>query len=158
MNLVRNVQDPAAAAKLLVDHALAHFSTDNLSCMIVRLDRDALVDSHKSKGGPVSTALDSTRWDTTPSEADTIVNNVKQKIADGEALAIGVSATNSGRGHGPPAAEEAFKRTTIKGPVEEEPSLASEASARLRPEGSLAVADAETSATLEMHAGSVAKS
>ncbi|EFX02868.1 protein phosphatase [Grosmannia clavigera kw1407] len=146
VNLVRNVQDPAAAAKMLVDHALAHFSTDNLSCMIVRLDRDALVDSQKSKGGVASTVLDGSKWDTTPSEADTIVNSVKQKIADGEAQAIGVSATNSGRGHGPPSADEAFKRTAIKGSVEEEPSLASDDAAGLRADRSVAVAVAEAEA------------
>lgn len=38
MDLVREIDDPNAAAKLLVQHALDRFSTDNLSCMIVRLE------------------------------------------------------------------------------------------------------------------------
>jgi protein phosphatase PTC1 len=38
VDLVRNVQDPQEASKILVDHALARFSTDNLSVMIVRFD------------------------------------------------------------------------------------------------------------------------
>jgi len=37
VDLVRTIQDPQDASKTLVDHALARFSTDNLSCMIVRL-------------------------------------------------------------------------------------------------------------------------
>jgi protein phosphatase PTC1 len=36
--LIRNINDPQEASKLLVDHALARFSTDNLSVMIVRFD------------------------------------------------------------------------------------------------------------------------
>lgn len=35
---MREIDDPVEASKLLVDHALNRFSTDNLSCMIVRLD------------------------------------------------------------------------------------------------------------------------
>ena len=36
--MIRTVNDPQTASKLLVDHALARFSTDNLSVMIVRFD------------------------------------------------------------------------------------------------------------------------
>lgn len=42
VDLIRNVQDPQAASKILVDHALARFSTDNLSCMVVRFDNKAV--------------------------------------------------------------------------------------------------------------------
>ena len=38
VDLVRNVHEPQEASKMLVDHALARFSTDNLSVMIVRFD------------------------------------------------------------------------------------------------------------------------
>ena len=38
VDLVRNNQDPQDASKVLVDHALSRFSTDNLSVMIVRFD------------------------------------------------------------------------------------------------------------------------
>ncbi|EWC48598.1 hypothetical protein DRE_01820 [Drechslerella stenobrocha 248] len=38
VDLVRTIQDPQDASKALVDHALARFSTDNLSCMIVRFE------------------------------------------------------------------------------------------------------------------------
>lgn len=36
--MVRNVQNPQTASRNLVDHALARFSTDNLSVMVVRFD------------------------------------------------------------------------------------------------------------------------
>ncbi|KAJ9604211.1 mgpp2cl-1, protein phosphatase 2C-like protein 1 [Cladophialophora chaetospira] len=42
VDLVRGTQDPQAASKALVDHALARFSTDNLSVMIVRFDPQKL--------------------------------------------------------------------------------------------------------------------
>jgi protein phosphatase PTC1 len=42
VDIVRSTQDPQLASKQLVDHALARFSTDNLSCMIVRFDKEAL--------------------------------------------------------------------------------------------------------------------
>ncbi|KAA8893956.1 phosphatase 2C-like domain-containing protein [Sphaerosporella brunnea] len=38
VDLVRDIKDPQEASKKLVDHALGAFSSDNLSCMIVRLD------------------------------------------------------------------------------------------------------------------------
>ena len=42
VDLIRNNHDPQAASKILVDHALAHFSTDNLSVMVVRFDSKKL--------------------------------------------------------------------------------------------------------------------
>ncbi|KAI5807102.1 putative phosphoprotein phosphatase 2C [Geopyxis carbonaria] len=41
VDLIRNVYDPQKASKMLVDYALSRFSSDNLSCMIVRLDPTA---------------------------------------------------------------------------------------------------------------------
>lgn len=40
--MVRNIKDPQVAAKTLVDNALSRFSTDNLSCMIVRFDSQGI--------------------------------------------------------------------------------------------------------------------
>ncbi|RMZ84779.1 hypothetical protein DV737_g882, partial [Chaetothyriales sp. CBS 132003] len=42
VDLVRNVHEPQLASKMLVDHALARFSTDNLSVMVVRFDGQML--------------------------------------------------------------------------------------------------------------------
>ncbi|ERS98040.1 hypothetical protein HMPREF1624_04818 [Sporothrix schenckii ATCC 58251] len=126
VNLIRNVPDPVTAAKMLVDHALAHFSTDNLSCMVVRFDKEALVETQNSNDGLIGVEGDEVGSGTKPSEADKIVNDIKQKIAEGGTPAIGVSASNSGRGHdsvAPPSHDDAFQRTAIEGSVEEEPVL-----------------------------------
>jgi protein phosphatase PTC1 len=42
VDLIRNTQDPQEASRVLVDHALSRFSTDNLSVMIVRFDSKQL--------------------------------------------------------------------------------------------------------------------
>lgn len=134
VDLVREVQDPIAASKQLVDHALNHFSTDNLSCMVVRLDRDALLQSQNSKdmsveggGGPSKV-----------SEVEKIVMETKQKIADGTAEAVGVSASNSGRGHQPISLDEpSFIPTSLDESVAEEPGvMGTEASSEVDPSSS----------------------
>lgn len=51
--MVRNVQDPQAASKVLVDHALSRFSTDNLSCMIARFNNRALQDAVERRSTPI---------------------------------------------------------------------------------------------------------
>lgn len=135
---------------MLVDHALAHFSTDNLSCMVVRFDKEALVETQNSNDGLIGVEGDEAGSGTKPSEADKIVNNIKQKIAAGGTPAIGVSASNSGRGHDSvtvPSSDEAFKRTTIEGSVEEEPVFVSEESIDTTPEGSILSNNTEGSAT-----------
>lgn len=99
MDLVRNTEDPIAASKMLVDHALNRFSTDNLSCMIVRLDHA----QGKDEG-------DSGR------EADKIVNDVTKKATDGSAPAGGVSATSNNLSEG-----EFVPTSLDKAVVEEEP-------------------------------------
>lgn len=47
VDLVRNIEDPQAASKKLVDYALARFSTDNLSVMVVRFDSQKLQQNTK---------------------------------------------------------------------------------------------------------------
>jgi protein phosphatase PTC1 len=132
VDLVRNIHDPVSAAKLLVDHALARFSTDNLSCMVVRFDRQALLDN-QNKDNPIGVEGDVLTATGKVSEADKILNATKQKIAESGAPAVGVSASNSGRGHDPAPIQDdeakagsesttAFTPTTIEGSVEEEPS------------------------------------
>ncbi|KAB8664829.1 hypothetical protein FH972_026253 [Carpinus fangiana] len=53
VDLIRNVQDPVLASKMLVDHALSRFSTDNLSCMVVRLDKSGLFDTIEKRVEPI---------------------------------------------------------------------------------------------------------
>lgn len=118
--MIRNIEDPAQASKLLVDHALSRFSTDNLSCMVVRFDKVALAETQKDKAiGVEGDAVDSAGK---VSEAEKIVSITKQKIADGTP-AVGVSGSNSGRGHDPiPLGDnETFQPTMLKGPVDEAP-------------------------------------
>ena len=81
VDLVRNVQDPQQASKLLVDHALQRFSTDNLSCMIVRFDNKAL------KARKVESAIGvegdpPTRQPGGVSEAEALVADAKKKLSD----------------------------------------------------------------------------
>ncbi|KAF4511688.1 hypothetical protein G6O67_003461 [Ophiocordyceps sinensis] len=120
VNLVRNVQEPSAASKLLVDHALSRFSTDNLSCMIVRFDMEAALQSQKKRYGSAELGGSATKV----SEVEKIVMDTKQKIADGSSMAVGVSASNSGRGYEPIAADGGdFVPTALDGTVEEEPVI-----------------------------------
>lgn len=55
VDLIRNLQDPQAASKLLVDHALSRFSTDNLSVMIIRFDSKVL---HSNATGSIGLETD----------------------------------------------------------------------------------------------------
>ncbi|KAI5457712.1 phosphatase 2C-like domain-containing protein [Mariannaea sp. PMI_226] len=112
VDLVRNLEDPVVASKLLVDHALNRFSTDNLSCMIVRLDSNQPNDATAIGDGT--------------SEADKIVKDTKKKVADGALPAEGVSATSNSSPDGE------FVPTSIDEVVlEEEPDPVEE---RLKPE------------------------
>jgi protein phosphatase PTC1 len=79
VDLVRHIQDPQAASKQLVDHALARFSTDNLSCMIVRFDNHALKQRKSEALGTGADAVDSKAG---ISEADAIVSNARKHMAD----------------------------------------------------------------------------
>ncbi|KAL7789119.1 phosphatase 2C-like domain-containing protein [Trichoderma ceciliae] len=122
VDLVREIHDPGEASKLLVDHALNRFSTDNLSCMIVRLDKEALVQSQTSQTSRDPEAEASNGAAAKVSEADKIVMETKQKIAEGTTPAVGVSASNSGRGYDHVSAqEEGFVPTTLSDTVVEEP-------------------------------------
>jgi len=123
--LVRNVTDPAVASRQLVSAALDRFSTDNLSCMVVRFDKAALMEHQTNKDVGVETEGASNKK---VSEADKIVAETRQKILDGHASDVGVSASNSGRGHDPVAVEHegTFVPTTLSDRLEEEPSAIDE--------------------------------
>lgn len=108
------MQDPTAASKFLVEHALSRLSTDNLSCMVVRLDKEKMQRTTRGTEADGDAASRTT-------EVDKIVSDTKQKIADGAVAPIGVSATNSGRGFDATGApDEEFVPTAIEGTVEEE--------------------------------------
>lgn len=98
--------------------------------MIVRFDKAALLKSQQSKDNAIGVEGDIVDAGGKLSEADKIVISTKQMIAEGGTPAVGISASNSGRGHDPiPPIDNdngneapAFKPTTINGPVEEEPA------------------------------------
>lgn len=73
--MIRNVQDPQAASKILVDHALARFSTDNLSVMVVRFDPQKLQQNTKIDIGVESEA---TKDKTAISEVEMIVGEARR--------------------------------------------------------------------------------
>ncbi|QPG93943.1 hypothetical protein C2857_003719 [Epichloe festucae Fl1] len=120
VDLVREVQDPITASKQLVDHALSRFSTDNLSCMIVRLEKTNGTAQAKNWGEkeaePGADALEKI------SEAEKIVSETKQQIAEGTTPAVGISGSNSGRGYDVLLTDgNELVVTTLEEAVEEEP-------------------------------------
>ena len=117
VDLVRHIQDPVTASKALVDHALARFSTDNLSCMIVRLNKVALADRLGDlETGAIGVEGDPIGGPGTVSEADKIVAEARRKV-DQEGAQVGVSGSNSGKGH------ELTLEAKVGKIVEEEPHL-----------------------------------
>ncbi|KAK4154203.1 phosphatase 2C-like domain-containing protein [Chaetomidium leptoderma] len=125
VDLIRNVQDPAPAAKLLVDHALSRFSTDNLSCMVVRLDKQALLENQNNRDKAIGVEGDAATVSGKVSETEKILKTTKARIAEGGGSPVGVSASNSGKGHDLAPVEDGdkgFIPTVIEGPVEEEPA------------------------------------
>lgn len=127
MDLIRNHADPVSAAKCLVDHALARFSTDNLSCMIVRLNKTALLSTVKDASAAIGVEGDPACHPGKVSEAEKIVSDARRKVQQDGTHAVGVSGSNSGRGHDPipiPIEEdEQSKRISMEKVIEEEPSL-----------------------------------
>ena len=80
VDLVRNIQDPQAASKSLVEHALARFSTDNLSCMTVRFDNQKVQETVQNKAEPIGVEGDPPSKQGGRSEAENIVLESKKKL------------------------------------------------------------------------------
>ncbi|KAL8930688.1 MAG: hypothetical protein Q9208_000559 [Pyrenodesmia sp. 3 TL-2023] len=80
VDLVRHTQDPQLASKQLVDHALARFSTDNLSCMLVRFDGKAVQDTVQRKAEPIGVEGDPPTKEGGISEADAIVKEARKSM------------------------------------------------------------------------------
>jgi len=144
VDLVRNVQDPVTASKQLVDHALARFSTDNLSCMIVRLNKVALMDTlNNASSSAIGVEGDPTSGSGRISEVDKIVGDARRKVQEDGIPGVGISGSNSGKGHDPQSEE----RVSMERVVEEEPSLVEGDTPEMDPAGANAV-DPETRSTL----------
>ena len=82
VDLVRHTQDPQLSSKQLVDHALSRFSTDNLSCMIVRFDNKALQQTVERKTDAIGVEGDPTSAKGGISEADAIVKEAGKSMGD----------------------------------------------------------------------------
>ncbi|KAH8812070.1 phosphatase 2C-like domain-containing protein [Xylogone sp. PMI_703] len=125
VDLVRHIQDPVAAAKQLVDHALSRFSTDNLSCMIVRLNKSAHLSAVNDSAAAIGVEGDPASQLGKISEAEKIVGDAKRKAEEEGGNAIGVSGTNSGKGHDSSEAiiTESDENVSLEKVVEEEPGL-----------------------------------
>jgi protein phosphatase PTC1 len=92
VDLVRNTKDAQEASKLLVDHALSRFSTDNLSCMVVRFDSDLTRDiEQRSESLGVEGDLSSKKDGV--NEADEISEGAKRSLesSDGAGAASGLN-------------------------------------------------------------------
>lgn len=102
------MQDAQHASKILVDHALARFSTDNLSCMVIRLDSNRVRDVVNNKAEPIGVDGDVTGVSHGVSEADKILENARKTMA------------NAGIADDPEAAEQANEAILEKMADEEE--------------------------------------
>ena len=101
VDLIRNEHDAQQASKILVDHALARFSTDNLSIMVIRLDSNRVKDVVSSSADPIGVDGDNTSV-RGMSEADNIVEGARKSIA------------SSGLADDPEAAEKVTNDTLQK--------------------------------------------
>lgn len=109
VDLVRHTNDPQLSSKHLVEYALARFSTDNLSCMVVRFDNKALQHNVERKTEPIGVEGDPPSALGGISEADAIVKEAKKSMGD-----AGVDVPDSA------AMEEATKGRISQGIIKEE--------------------------------------
>lgn len=108
VDLVREIEDPNEAAKLLVQHALNRFSTDNLSCMIVRLKKEG--------------------QDGTDGKDKTPVGRDSDEAAN-------ASPDNGGDNAEDATPTGSFKPTALESTAEEEPGAVEEAEGEAKPKG-----------------------
>lgn len=102
--MVRNMQDPQTAAKSLVDHALTRFSTDNLSCMVVRFDSQRIQQAVERKVEPIGVEGDPLSAGGGMSEAEALVDEQRKRLVEGGAQLDQISSQDlkqSGQEAGP---------------------------------------------------------
>jgi protein phosphatase PTC1 len=80
VDLIRPIQDPQEASKKLVDYALARFSTDNLSCMVVRFDNKAV--RQRKNEGAIGVEGDALTAKGNMTEAEAIVAQARKSIGE----------------------------------------------------------------------------
>lgn len=157
VDLVRHNADPTAAAKHLVDYALARFSTDNLSCMIVRFNKSALMTATKEPSSAIGVEGDPNSISGKLSEAEKIVSEARRKVEEDGVPGIGVSGSNSGKGHDPKMpvpGDDNSRRMNMEKVVEEEPTLVNSDAPELNMRGAEA-SSPETRKTLQLPEGAL---
>lgn len=87
VDLIRGTHDPQAASKALVDHALARFSTDNLSCMVIRFDSKAVQQTVESRVEPIGVEGDAASKQGGVTEAEAIVSEHAKRLDESGELA-----------------------------------------------------------------------
>lgn len=92
--------------------------------MVVRFEKEALLHNQNMK----DLGIESEKSAPKVSEVDRLLGETKAKIADGSSPAVGVSPSNSGRGHDHiQRSDEDFVPTSLDGAVlEEEPTTLSD--------------------------------
>ncbi len=147
VDLVRNVADPVTAAKLLVDHALAAFSTDNLrrmvassetsrSCWRTRATLSVLRATHASETGRLTEAEKIVYGD---EAEDCRRRGARRRRLGQQQRARAPTPT--------PVSWEStapFIPTVIDGPVEEEPGPTDSDSPEATPDGAIIDMDFRT--------------
>lgn len=85
VDLIRTVHDPQEASRMLVEYALARFSTDNLSVMIVRFDSQKLQNNTKID---IGVETDASKDKGAISEVEMIVNEARRNSGIAQETAI----------------------------------------------------------------------
>ncbi|KAI9790816.1 MAG: Protein phosphatase 2C 1 [Peltula sp. TS41687] len=109
VDLIRDMRDPQAASKALVDHALARFSTDNLSCMVIRLIGQAIQNRVEHRTEPMGVEGDPGLREAKLSEADAIVLQATKRAS------VSSSSSTTSERDANDAAYKARKHTAAQG-------------------------------------------
>jgi len=80
VDLIRSTQDPQHASRLLVDHALSRFSTDNLSIMVVKFDSARVQQTVELRAEPIGVDGDPASQKGGISETESIVLEQRRKL------------------------------------------------------------------------------
>jgi protein phosphatase PTC1 len=120
--------------------------------MIIRLNKLAHLDTvNNHSSSAIGVEGDPIGGPGKLSEAEKIVAEARRKVREDGVPGVGVSGSNSGKGHEPvPHQEETFKTTSMEKVVEEEPTLTEGDPLEMTPEGG--------APAVSTHSGSLPKS
>lgn len=114
--------------------------------MIVRLNKTALLTTAKEPSSAIGVEGDPSSLPGQISEAEKIVGDAKRKVQEDGVPGVGVSGSNSGKGHDPKQqpdkqseSDEEVKRVSMERVVEEEPGLVEGDTPEMDVEGANAV-------------------